>query len=280
MKDLFEDSGDRLGIGQMTGKSGLMREINRVKVQRYIEREGFWNRLLPEAIFIITPACLSELAGAPAKKREDILQNIISSHIPCLAIAETGSPPDFLVYFSEVNNIPLFTSVYDEFLLESRLIALLREKINHIVLIHGVFINVYGSGIIITGDSGIGKTACGLKLVERGHIWIADDVVEVEKENENVLYGRGHCLTRHLIEMKGVGVVRAKEFLGAEAVSNETAIKIMVEFEKASSNSETEIGRATRKNIMGVQLPFIKIPVFSNGALMARDVESVVGNFT
>ncbi|MDI6776879.1 MAG: hypothetical protein QMD03_06510 [Syntrophales bacterium] len=276
IKDLLEDSGDRLGIRQITGIAGLMKETNRLKVQRYTEVEGFRERLIPETIFIITPACSSELASIPAKRREDILQTISSSHISCLALAKTSSPPDFLVCFSEVNNIPLFTSTHDEFLLESRLIGLLREKIEHIVLIHGVLLNVYGIGIIITGNSGIGKTTCGLKLVERGHTWIADDAVEIEKRNGDVLYGRGHGLTRHLVEIKGVGVVRAKEFLGAAAVGDETVIDIMVEFEKASSNRKTKDGSVARKNIMGVQLPYNKIPVFSHGALMARNVESVV----
>ena len=273
IKDLLEDSGERLCIRQMTGKSGLMREISRVKVQRYMEVEGFWDRLIPEAILIITPACLSALASTPSKRREDILQTIISSRISCLALAETSSPPDFFVCFSEANAVPLFTSTHNEFLLESRLIGLLREKIDCIVLIHGVLMNVYGMGIILTGDSGIGKTACGLKLAKRGHAWVADDVVEIEKRNGNVLYGRGHGLTRHLIEIKGVGIVKARDILGAAAVVDETVVNMMIEL----ANSNRENDGAT--NIMGVQLPCIKCPVFSYGALMARDVEFVVRNF-
>ncbi|MDO8785112.1 MAG: hypothetical protein Q7J12_02745 [Syntrophales bacterium] len=279
IEDLLEDPGNRLGVGQIIGQSGLMRKTGHLKVQRYIETEGFWMRLLPEVILIITPACLAELSCIPAKKRENILQNIVSSHIPCLAVAETVLPPDFLVCFSEDNNIPLFTSVYNEFFLESRLIGLLREKINQIVLIHGVLLNVYGRGIIIMGDSSIGKTTCGLKLVERGHKWIADDAVEIKKKNGGVLYGRGHGLAKYFIEVKGVGIVRAKELLGAAAVGEETAVSIIVEFEKASSKSGTKVSGTTRKNIMNVQLPYIKIPVFTHGASMAEDVESVVRNF-
>jgi HPr kinase/phosphorylase len=281
IKDLLEEHGNRLGVGQIiTGKSGLMGETKSVKVQRYAEKEGFWERLFSEVILIITPSSLSELSSIPIKKREDILQRIISSHIPCLAIAETASPPDFLAYFSEDNNIPLFTSIYNEFLLESRLIGLLREKISRTVLIHGVLLNVYGRGVIINGDSGIGKTTCGLNLVEKGHTWIADDVVEIEKRNGGVLYVRGHGLAKYFIEIKGVGIVRAKEFLGGSAIGNETAVNIMVEFEKASTESGIKVSNATRKSIMNVPLPYIKIPVFSHGPSMAGDVESAVRNFT
>ena len=91
--------------------------------------------------------------------------------------------------------------MYDEFLLESRLSRLLREKIENSISMHGAFVSVSGLGVIFVGDSGAGKTECALELVERGHRWIADDAVEIERRGD-LLYGRSHELVKCLINIK------------------------------------------------------------------------------
>jgi len=277
LKDILEGAEDKLGLKQMTGKAGLMRRIDHIGVQRYDEEERFRDRLIPDVILIITPLCLSELEMTSSESREKIFQTIISCRIPCVALSKTDSPPDFMLSFSELHNIPLFASMYDEFLLESRLLGLLREKIDKVVSIHGALVNVLGIGVIIAGDSGTGKTECARELVERGHTWIADDVIEIEKR-DNILYGRSHDLIKYLIHIKHAGIVDAKKFLSASAVRDESVINLLVELVKAGDTWRREgVYSAERlQDVLGVKLHYIQLPCFPHTKNICKYVEQRV----
>src|SRR5512136_839652 len=110
LKDIFEDGENTLGITFITGKSGLMREICHVRVQRYKEEEGFWDRLMPASVFVAGPSYLSRLACSTPKAQKNFFQHIISSGVSCIALSETASVPDFMRSFSESFHIPMFAS--------------------------------------------------------------------------------------------------------------------------------------------------------------------------
>lgn len=275
--DILEDAKDIVGLTQKTGEAGLMRETCHIRVQRYVEEERFWDRLLPETILIIASSYLPKLASASSKAQKKIFQTIVSSGIPCIALSGTTSLPDFVVSFSESCNITIFASSYDEFLLESRLIGLLRKKIKNIVFIHGALVNVFGCGIMITGESGTGKTECACRLTERGHVWIADDVVEVKKRS-NMLYGRSQDLVKHLIDVKYVGIVNAKEIFGPAAICDETVIDFIIEFKETGGIRKQKGNYPIEKmqEIMGVKLPFFQLPAFPYSRNMNIHVENIV----
>jgi HPr kinase/phosphorylase len=277
LKDILEGAEDKLGFEQMTGKAGLMRRIDYIGVQRYDEEERFWDRLIPDVILIITPLCLSELAMTSSESREKIFQTIISCRIPCVALSNTDSPPDFMLSFSELHSIPLFMSMYDEFLLESRVLGLLREKIDKVISIHGALVNVFGIGVIIAGDSGTGKTECARDLAERGHAWIADDVIEIEKR-ENILYGHSHDLIKYLIHIKRKGIIDAKKFFIASAVLDETVINLLVELVKTDDIWRREVVYSAEKfqDIMGVKLSYVQLPCFPHTENIYKCVEQTV----
>jgi HPr kinase/phosphorylase len=277
LRDILRGAKDTLGIKHMTGKAGLMRKASAIRVQHYVEEDGFWDRLIPDVIIIITPRAVSELAMISSESREKIFQTISSSRIPCIALAKTDSPHDFMVTFSDTYNIPLFTSLHDEYFLESRLLGLLREKIAHSLSMHGALVNVFGNGVIITGDSGTGKTMCSCELVKRGHAWIADDSIEIEKRGA-LLYGRSHDLIKQLIDMKHTGIVDAKQILGAEVILDETIINLMVEFKKESDIRKWEGGypAGTLKEIMGVKIPYVQLPCFPHTENLYKHIECAV----
>lgn len=277
LKDILEGAEDKLGLKQMTGKAGLMRKIDHIDIQRYDEEERFWDRLIPDVILIITPLCLSELAMTSSESREKVFQTIISCRIPCVAISNTDPPPDFMLSFSESHSITVFTSMYDEFLLESRLLGLLREKVDKVISIHGALVNVFGIGVIIAGDSGTGKTECARDLAERGHTWIADDVIEIEKR-DNILYGRSHDLIKYLIHIKRKGIVDAKKFLSVSAVCDESVINLLVELVKEGDTWRREgVYSAERLlDVMGVKLPYIQLPCFPHTKNIYKYVEQTV----
>ena len=277
LKDILRGAGDTLGIKHMTGKTGLMRKANGIRVQHYEEEDGFWDRLIPDVILVITSRAVSELAVISSESREKIFQTIISSRIPCIALAKTDLPHDFMISFSETYNIPLFTSMHDEFFLESRLLGLLRERIDNSLSIHGALVNVFGNGVIIAGDSGTGKTECSCELVKRGHAWIADDCIEIEKRGA-LLYGRSHDLIKRLIDIKHSGIIDAKQILGDGVILDETMISLIVELKKENDIRGKEGGylAGTLKDIMGVKIPYVQLPCFPHTGNVYKYIECAV----
>lgn len=113
--------------------------------------------------------------------------------------------------------------------LEAENAPVCRAKRGRSVMVHGVLVQVSGLGVLVMGDSGIGKTACGLDLVARGCFWIADDAVVLERRGD-VLYGRGHERTKKLIAVRGRGVLDTRSLLGAEAILDETQVALVIQF--------------------------------------------------
>lgn len=274
LKDILQGREDELGLEQITGEAGLARSTSSIRVQRYEEAEDFRERIVPDVILVMTPPYVSELITIPSESRKKIFQSIISNRIPLIALSETDSVPGLMASFSELYGIPVFTSVYDEFLLESRLSGLLREKLENSISMHGTIVSVSGLGVMFVGDSGTGKTECSLELAERGHRWIADDAVEIERRGD-LLYGRSHELTKGLINIKNRGIVKARELLGAQAVLDDSVINFMVELKTMDHNGRQEgIYRAEKLlDIMGVKLPCMELPGFPQTRRIYRHVE-------
>jgi HPr kinase/phosphorylase len=273
LKDILQGREDELGLRQIIGEAGLTRSTSSIRVQRYEETQGFRERIIPDVILTITPKCVSELITIPSESRKNIFQAIISKRIPLIAISETERVPAPLLPFSELYGIPLFASVYDEFLLESRLSRLLREKIENSISVHGSFVSVSGRGVIFVGDSGAGKTECALELVKRGHQWIADDAVEIERRGD-LLYGRSHELVKRLINIRNRGIVEAEELLGAQTILDHSIIDLMVELKRTDHNEGQNMYAAEKlRDIMGVKLPCMELPRFPQTGRIYRRVE-------
>ena len=274
LKDILQGSEDELGLEQITGEAGLARSTSSIRVQRYEEAEDFRERIVPDVILVMTPPYVSEIITIPSESRKKIFQSIISNRIPLIAISETNAVPGLMASFSELCGIPVFASVYDEFLLESRLSGILREKLENSISMHGTLVSVSGLGVMLVGDSGTGKTECSLKLAERGYRWIADDAVEIERRGD-LLYGRSHELTKGLINIKNRGIVKARELLGAQAILDDSVINFMVELKTMDHNGRQEgIYRAEKLlDIMGVKLPCMELPGFPQTRRIYRHVE-------
>lgn len=273
LKDILQGRESELGLRQIAGEAGLMRSTNGIRVQRYEEGQGFRERIIPDVVLVINPQCISKLTTMPSESRKKIFQTIISNRIPLIAVSETEMVPALLLPLSESQDIPLFTSVYDEFLLESRLSRLLREKIENSISVHGSFVSVSGLGVIFVGDSGAGKTECALELAKRGHQWIADDAVEIEKRGD-LLYGRSDELVKRLINIGSSGIVEAGELLGAQTILDDSIINLMVELRKTDHTAVQNTYPEERlQDIMGVKLPCIELAGFPLTSRIYEHVE-------
>lgn len=280
LKELFEGEEERLGIRLVSGKAGLSRVVKNPAI--CTSRQAFKKhpiRLQSETILIWVPEDVLHFERQPEGDRAENLSGLPPEYLVAVIVPAAQRAADFLVRWSDSTGIPLFLSSLDAFLLESRLIGHLRERLHHIGTLQGVFLEVSGLGILLTGESGIGKSECALELMTRGHKLVADDVVEIEKRGER-LYGRCPEEIRYLMEVKGLGIIDVGDIFGTHAVREEMPIDLVVEFlsEKAGEAKGSTPDGAPTRQVMGISVPLIRLPARhgSNRAtiieVLAKDV--------
>lgn len=263
---------ERLGITHLLDLPGVSGSVSRVCI-RPREEEGI-RTPLPRTIMIFPPTSSDGRVCAADIRR---LSPLSRRNISCAAFSEASELPDDIRRFSEAQRIPVFTSCYDASLLKSRLIGLLREKGRRQIMLHGVLIQLSGQGILITGDSGIGKTECSLELVNRGGYWIADDAV-ILKGRGDLLYGRGHHRTRKWIAVRGREILDARDLLGAEAVREGTRVTMIIRFVRDSGKDGTVRGDegSSILDIVGISVPCRRLEAGNGPRQMSDQVMNVV----
>ncbi len=161
------------------------------------------------------------------KRYEDFLQY----EIPCIIFCRDLVPGQILLELAEQYGVPVLGTARPTSEFMAELIYVLGEQLAPCITIHGVLVDVYGEGLMITGDSGIGKSEAALELIRRGHRLVTDDVVEIRKINEHMLVGTSPDVTRHFIELRGIGIIDVKALYGVECVKEKQAIDLVIKLE-------------------------------------------------
>jgi HPr kinase/phosphorylase len=272
--DLVEGSEKRLGLFVPIGPFPRKREISHAEIQHCGGRSGPFS-LSPDAVAIMAPEFLSDLIETPRRQWRHLLWDILESNPSCIFLSRNQRPPKLLRSLFQSRGIATLTSCYDEHLLESRLIGLLKEKLFRMTTLHGVLVSKTGQGIAITGESGSGKTACALKLMERGYRWVADDIIRIERRNPARLQGGGHGLTRRNLEIKGRGIVDVRSVFGPEYLCEETFIDLFVQLDGSHGEDKGDSVAEGFIEILGVRLPHYKIPAALSAEEIARRIDFI-----
>jgi len=188
----------------------------------------------------------------------------LAKHRPCaLIVCHQVMPLPELTEFAEKYDVNVFTSEMDTSEFMAQLIGSLHVHLAPRKTIHGVLVEVYGEGLLITGDSGIGKSETALELIKRGHRLIADDAVEIRRIAHNNLVGEAPALIRHYMEFRGIGVVNARFIYGVGAVKSSQTIHLVVNLENWDEyKSYDRLGVDSESTeILGVEVPCVTIPV-------------------
>jgi len=275
LRDLLNNAG-RLGITQFADGVSLQKPSGEPGAK------GF-RRATDPPVRLLDTICILPLPLRQISEAEEAVARCLSffstrENPPAdagIVLAGMDRIPEFLNRRFEKYKIPVLSSIYDEYLLESRLVGLIREQKEHCTALSGGLVNVEDTGIVITGESGLGKTSCALELIKRGHSWVADDVILVERRSGSLLYGRSYEAAAPLLEIKGRGIVRAEEVMGASSILCESCIDFVIEFVEAK---EREIWKEMDrvKELMGVRLPYLSLPVSGDAWNMAGEVEACV----
>lgn len=285
---------ERLGIAEIAGPSGCPAPVDNVfmegseegvsvspiraervpSIRTCSEGDGPVSR----SVLILSRAFP---AGGVSARRCHLLSPAALRATACAAVAEAQRIPEYLKEFSKETGRSVFASLYPAELLKSRLAGLLREVGEKKTMVHGVLLRIRDLGVLITGKSGIGKTACGLNLAARGHAWVADDAVVLEGRGA-VLYGRGHERTRNLIAPRGRGILRAEVLLGKRAVRRETRVDLICHFvgRTGENGAVEERDGISVCRIAGIDIPCWRFAAGADPSVMAESVLAAVGDFS
>ena len=224
---------------------------------------GFYEYFNPERIQIIGKMEFAYLSTIDEKTRKERLQLLFAQRIPALIITRE------LPYFAEMlelakeYEVPLLRSKESTSNFMSGLIAFLNLNLAPRVTRHGVLIEIYGEGVFITGESGVGKSETAIELVKRGHRLVADDAVEIRKVSNISLVGSSPDNIRHFLELRGIGIINARRLFGIGAVKMTEKIDLVVELEQWNSEKVYDrMGFDTEfVSLLGVKIPSLTIPV-------------------
>ena len=163
---------------------------------------------------------------------EILFDKLFSYPIPCLVFCRDIKPYDFVIEAGKKHGIPILSSKQTTSSFVHETVRYLHEELAPRISVHAVLVDVFGEGILIMGDSGIGKSEAALELIKRGHRLVADDVVEIKKISDEQLIGISPAITRHFIELRGIGIIDVKSMFGIECVKTSQQIDLVIKLEE------------------------------------------------
>ena len=279
---LFEDNRDKLRLAWVAGRDGGIKTLDSGKLTD--SRGGLighLNFIHPNWIQLLARLEIDHLNALDTVTRQQTLHRLATSDLACLIVAGGERVPDHLRTLADTIHVALFSSSLDSVELMWMLRPYLARALAESTTMHGVFLDVLGMGVMITGNSGVGKSELALELVSRGSGLIADDVVELYRIAPETLEGRCPALLRDFLEVRGLGVLNVRTIFGEAALRPRKNIRLIVHLEKPAGGDTQYLERLPLKpgvqEILGVSISTVTIPVAA-GRNLAVLVEAAVRN--
>lgn len=224
---------------------------------------GYAHRFAAERIRVFGETEMTYLATLDPTVARTHTESMFAHGIPCGLVSKGLDVPDYMVAAATAHGVPLFRSTATTRLVFRRLSSYLEGALAPQTSLHGSLADVYGVGLLLIGESGIGKSECVLDLVERGHRLVADDLVMVSRRGHDVLIGRGHALQRHHMEIRGLGIIDIRRLFGVRATRQQKRIEVVVQLEKWDDQAVYDRTGLVREEtqIMGVRIPRVVVPL-------------------
>ncbi|MBE7049262.1 MAG: HPr(Ser) kinase/phosphatase [Ruminococcaceae bacterium] len=234
-------------------------EINRPSLQI----AGFFDYFYNDRIQIMGRVEFSYLEKLSSQERYVALERLFEKHIPCVIVSHNMEVPEEMIELAQKYTTPVLRTENTTSRFMSALIAFLNVELAPRITMHGVLVEVYGEGILLLGDSGVGKSEAAIELVKRGHRLVADDAVEVKRVSDISLLGSAPDVIRHFIELRGIGIVDVKMIFGIGAVKNVEKIDFVINLELWQDKKQYDrLGLTTEyMDILGIKIPSITVPV-------------------
>lgn len=245
-----------------------------------LQLAGYYDHFGPDRIQVMGNMEYAYLEQLSSENRRKAIMGLFEKGIPCLILTRNHQAHKEMLEVAKETKTPLLRTSQPTSEFNATLIKFLNLELAPRASMHGVLVEVNGEGILILGESGVGKSETALEIVKRGHRLIADDQVEIRKVSETTLVGRAPDIIRHLIEIRGIGILDVKELYGVSSVKQQESIDFIINLELWDENKKYDrlgLNEETTE-ILGIKVPSVTIPV-GPGRNLAIIVEAAAINY-
>ncbi len=266
VQHLFEDTRQKLELAWIAGATGGGKLLTSETVQKpSLALIGHLNFVHPNRVQVLGSAEMGYLRSLDATNLQQAINNLYSTELAAVIIANNETVPPALLDVANRSGTALFTSPQPSPRLMQILTHYLAKTLAEFTTLHGVFMEVMGIGVLITGDAAIGKSELALELITRGHRLIADDIVEIYEVSPDTLEGRCPSLLQDFIEVRGLGILNIRALYGEVAVKPKKTLRFIVHLEKPADITQVNYDRLhmqqDTQEILGINIPKVRIPV-------------------
>ncbi len=265
VRELLEETREQLKLQVLAGEDGLTRHIENKELHRPgLALAGFLGTFSFDRVQILGNTEIHYLTHISPEDRKKSIGEVMKREIPCLIITNGNEAPKELVDAANERKVPVLGCEHSTTDSSHSLSEYLSDRFAPFISVHGSLVDVYGTGMLFTGKSGIGKSEIALDLVERGHRLVSDDVVHIDKKAEGVLMGRSPEMIRHLVEVRGVGLVDVRRMFGVRAIRIQKRVEVEVRLMEWDDNVEWERIGLDQEHVryLGVDIPMVRLPIF------------------
>jgi HPr kinase/phosphorylase len=253
-----------LKLELLAGAGGLSRGITSPHVQKTgLALAGYHEYIHPGRVLVFGQSEIRFLERQTPADRTSLMERTLERDVPCVLATAGFAPPREVLATCDRMHVPVLLTGVPTGVAIARVTGLLEDSLAERTIVHAVLMDVLGLGVLITGESGIGKSECAIDLIMRGHRLVADDTVEVRRRAETVLIGTCPELTRHHVEVRGLGLINVRELFGIAAVRTSKRVELVVQLERWEPGREYErLGLDDSfEEILGLRVPLVKMPV-------------------
>lgn len=214
-------------------------KINQPDINRpALQMAGYFEHYEATRLQIIGFVEYTYMEGLTKKRKEEIYDKLLSYPIPCIIFCRELHPDELFFKKAIEKKVPLLMTKMATSAFTAEIIRWLNVKLAPCISVHGVLVDIFGEGVLITGESGIGKSEAALELIKRGHRLVTDDVVEIRKVSDETLIGTAPDITKHFIELRGIGIVDVKTLYGVSSVKDTQSIDMVIRLEDWDKEKE------------------------------------------
>lgn len=236
----FKNFIEKMGVKNLTPDVDLEAcEITQADINRpALQLAGYFDYFDHHRVQIIGQVEHTYMEKQGIEKSVEVMEKIMSYKVPGIVFCRSLPVAEEFVKLANEYQIPILQSESDTSAFSAEVTRWLKVELAPRIRIHGVLVDIYGEGVLITGESGIGKSEVALELIHRGHRLVSDDVVEIKKVSDETLLGSAPDITRHFIELRGIGIVDAKNLFGVESVKDVQSIDLVIHLEEWDKEQE------------------------------------------
>ncbi len=265
VEEFYREMHERLSLRVVNSPRGLVRDILHKEIHRPgLALAGFIDLFTFDRVQILGNTEMGYLATLSPESARRSLERIFQFEIPCLIVTNSNPIPDEMPRLADLTGVTIFSTPLTTTECTHLLSDYLDQKFAPATVVHGSLVDVYGTGLLFTGRSGIGKSEVSLDLVERGHRLVSDDMVHLTRTAENILMGHGSEMFKHFMEIRGVGIIDIGKMFGVRGIRMRKRVETEVELVDWREDEDYErTGIEDQyKEYLGVRIPYVQLPIF------------------